>query len=180
MRALLVILVGAVMIGVCVAQNQELGTVVEFVPKSHSADSAFGYGLVAVVLQHADIDYLKPTFIARSADEFIRQYAQLPKGIQNCGIWITLAEDDAYSPEEKAMLEALKGLCRKHQFPLLIHVGKEDKGWQRFSSNRTNRFNQAMRPTASKPAICDWSVSRRERMLRGMHRGLAAADLEFR
>jgi hypothetical protein len=34
-----------------------------------------------------------------------------------------------------------------------------------------------MQLTASKPAVYAWSVCRRERMLRGMHRGLAAADL---
>ena len=40
--------------------------------------------------------------------------------------------------------------------------------------------NQAMQLTASKPAIYGWSVCRRERMLRGMHRGLVAADLVAR
>jgi hypothetical protein len=40
--------------------------------------------------------------------------------------------------------------------------------------------NQAMQLTASKPAVYASSVCRRERMLRGMHRGLAAADLVSR
>ncbi len=133
MRALIIVLAASLFSGICLAQNQELGTVVDFVPRSQAADSAFGYGLVAVVLQRADIDDLKPTFIARSADEFIRQFSRLPKDIQECGIWITLAENDPYSPEEKAMLGDLKKLCKKHNFPLLIHTGKEDKGWQRVS-----------------------------------------------
>ena len=37
--------------------------------------------------------------------------------------------------------------------------------------------NQAMQLTASKPAVYAFRVCRREYMLRGMHRGLAAADL---
>ncbi len=37
-----------------------------------------------------------------------------------------------------------------------------------------------MQLTASKPAIYAGGVCRRERMLRGMHRGLAAADLVSR
>jgi hypothetical protein len=41
------------------------------------------------------------------------------------------------------------------------------------------RLTQAML-TASKPAIYAWSVCHRRRMLRGMHRGLAAADLVSR
>ena len=40
--------------------------------------------------------------------------------------------------------------------------------------------NQAMQLTASKPAVYDRSVCRRERILLGMHRGLAAADLVSR
>ena len=40
--------------------------------------------------------------------------------------------------------------------------------------------NQAMQLTASKLAVRAWSVCRRERMLRGMDRGLAAADLVSR
>ncbi len=40
--------------------------------------------------------------------------------------------------------------------------------------------NQAMQLTASKPAIYAVGVCRRERMLRGMHSGLAAADLVSR
>ena len=42
------------------------------------------------------------------------------------------------------------------------------------------RPNQAMQLTASKPDVQAWSVCRRHRMLRGMHRGLAAADLVSR
>ena len=37
-----------------------------------------------------------------------------------------------------------------------------------------------MQPTASKPVVHAWSVCRLERMLRGMHIGLAAADLSAR
>ena len=44
----------------------------------------------------------------------------------------------------------------------------------------TNRSNQAMQLTASKPAVYAWCVCRRELILRGMHRGLAAADLVSR
>ena len=41
----------------------------------------------------------------------------------------------------------------------------------------SERSNQAMQLTASNPADCAWSVCRREHTLRGMRRGLAAADL---
>ena len=44
----------------------------------------------------------------------------------------------------------------------------------------TRTSNQAMQLTASKPVVYVWSVCRREPILRGMHRGLAAADLVSR
>jgi hypothetical protein len=42
------------------------------------------------------------------------------------------------------------------------------------------RPNQAMQLTASKPVVYTFSACRRARMLRGMHRGLAAADFVSR
>ena len=44
----------------------------------------------------------------------------------------------------------------------------------------TKPSNQAMQLTASKPAVYAFGVCRREGMLRGMHTGLAAADLVSR
>jgi hypothetical protein len=44
----------------------------------------------------------------------------------------------------------------------------------------TQPSNQAMQLTASKPAVYACGVCRRASMLRGMHRGLAAADLVSR
>jgi hypothetical protein len=44
----------------------------------------------------------------------------------------------------------------------------------------TERPNQAMQLTASKPAIYAFRACRRARMLRSMHIGLAAADLVSR
>ena len=41
----------------------------------------------------------------------------------------------------------------------------------------SRKSNQAMQLTASKPAVYVWGICHRERMLRFMHRGLAAADL---
>ncbi len=44
----------------------------------------------------------------------------------------------------------------------------------------SDRPNQAMQLTASKPVVYAGGVCHRERMLRGMHSGLAAADLGSR
>jgi hypothetical protein len=50
-----------------------------------------------------------------------------------------------------------------------VHIDREDA-----------KPNQAMQLTATKPVVYTSSVCRRERMLRWMHIGLAAADLVAR
>lgn len=125
------------LITTCWAQpNQYLGTSVKLVPKQQVSSSPFGeYGFVAMVLQQADENNLKPTFVAHSATEFIRLYRRLPADLQENGIWLSLAENDPYSAQEKRMLENLKALCKKHRLWLFIRTGPgfDDQGWTRVS-----------------------------------------------
>src|SRR5947209_13655227 len=97
--------------------NQELGTIVYFVPAQHAdADmGAHGRGFVAFVLQKTDENDIKPTFIAHSAAEFVAAYERLPRELQQYGIWLTLQEGDPYSSREKATLEELKILLLEAQ-----------------------------------------------------------------
>jgi hypothetical protein len=153
MRAALLILIGlALSLDTGYSRNtevqppvQELGTAVYFVPKQHADPDMrnHGHGFVTFVLQRTDENNLKPSFIAHSATAFISRYRRLPRELQQYGIWLTLQENNPYSPEEKAMLEELKSLCRRRKWPLLIHTGREDRGWQRFSSNFPKRSSQA-------------------------------------
>ena len=52
--------------------------------------------------------------------------------------------------------------------------------YRRVHCELPNASNRAMQLTASKPDVYAWSVCRRKRMLRRMHRRLAAADLVSR
>jgi hypothetical protein len=115
------------------AAVSELGTDVEFVPQSQAAESSFGAGLVAIVLQWTDADHIKPTFVARSAEDFVRQYLRLPASIQEHGIWITLAERDRYSPEELALLRHLEGRCRQAKILTFVRTGRQTEKWQHVS-----------------------------------------------
>jgi hypothetical protein len=132
--------------------NEQLGTVVYFVPKQHAEGNPFrDPGFVAVVLQQTDEKDIKPTFVAHSASEFVTRYRRLSLELQQCGIWLRLQENDPYSPEEKRMLEELKTLCSKHKLPLFIHTGQEvvTDDWQRFSCRSPERSNQTMKLTAT-------------------------------
>ncbi len=132
-----------------------------FVPKQHpDADmDAYGHRFVTFVLQQTDENNIKPTFTADSAADFVARYRRLPLKLQLYGIWLTLQEHDSYSPEEKAMLQELKVLCSKYKLPLFIRTGREDRGWQRFSSKRPKRSNQAHQPTADRRGNLHKTVS---------------------
>jgi hypothetical protein len=125
------------LIATCWAQpNEELGTMVNMVPKQQASRSPSGeHGFLATVLQQADENNLKPTFVAHSATEFIRLYRRLPVELQENGIWLSLSENDPYSAQEKTMLENLKTLCKKHRLWLFIRTGPgfDDQGWTRVS-----------------------------------------------
>ena len=127
----------------------ELGTVVHFVPSQHADASmrGYGHGFVAFVVQQADENVIKPTFVAHSAAEFVAAYRRVPRALQQRGIWLTLQDGDPYSSPEKAMFEELKVLCAKHKFILFIRTGW-DSLWDRFSGAPSQRSNHAMERTA--------------------------------
>ena len=68
-------------------------------------------------------------------------------------------------------------------FALLLLIGAVTYDFASYARRRgdgAQSSNQAMQLTASKPDIYASGVCRQTRMLRGMHRGLAAADLVSR
>ena len=154
MRTLSIFVAACLTTGICCAQNQELGTIVDFIPKSRVHESPFQQdGFVAIVLQQTDENDIKPTFVAHSATEFVSRYQRIPHELQQNGVWLTLLDGQPYSPEEKAMLSDLKRLCAKHRIPLFIHTGRKDRGRKRFSSGAPKTSNQAMERTADRRTL---------------------------
>ena len=57
------------------------------------------------------------------------------RAVQQNGIWVVVTHPDAYSEPEKALLEALKALCRKEKIPLFIaRAAQLPHGWQRYDN----------------------------------------------
>jgi hypothetical protein len=137
---------------------QELGTIVEMVPKQQASMNVFGeYGFLAIVLQRTEENNIKPTFVAHSAMEFVRHYRRLPAELQEYGIWLSLTENDPYSAQEKAMLEHLKVLCKKHSLPLFIRVGHDERDWKQFSSSPPERDIHRPKSLPSWSLCISWS-----------------------
>ena len=86
----------------------------------------------------------------------------------------TLAQAMKDAASLPAPVEVVEAIIREdEENRLLIAVGEVRK-------MVVQPPNQAMQLTASKPAVYASRICRRERMLDGMHRGLAAADLVSR
>jgi hypothetical protein len=54
-------------------------------------------------------------------------------GVQENGLWIVTTSPDAYSADEKRLLEEVKSLCRREKIPLFIcRASQLPDGWTRF------------------------------------------------
>jgi hypothetical protein len=70
--------------------------------------------------------------LQRSADllSFVRKQ---DAAVQSNGVWIVITHPDAYSEEEKALLEDVKSMCRTEQIPLFIcRASQLPNGWSRY------------------------------------------------
>ena len=127
----------------------------------------------------------------RQVKRFTLAYLELPRGAREVPM------DTEYLPPVPVYGVSRCFICALLRYePLHVLVGGRGGGRHSdsplvrsaqpaFSAARlavvsVDASNQAMQLTASKSAVYAWSVCRRERLLRGMHRGLAAADLVTR
>jgi hypothetical protein len=54
-------------------------------------------------------------------------------GVQENGLWIVTTHPDAYSEDEKRLLEEVKSMCRREKIPLFIcRASQLPNGWMRF------------------------------------------------
>ena len=54
-------------------------------------------------------------------------------GVQENGLWIVTTSPDAYSEDEKRLLEEVKSMCRREKIPLFIcRASQLPDGWLRF------------------------------------------------
>ena len=82
--------------------------------------------------------YLQPEKqqpILQSVEEIRAFFSKQDRAVQQNGIWVVVTHPDAYSEPEKALLEALKALCRKEKIPLFIaRAAQLPHGWQRYDN----------------------------------------------
>jgi hypothetical protein len=71
--------------------------------------------------------------VIQTAAEFLSYVRKQDSGVQENGVWIVTTHPDAYSAEEKMLLEQVKSLCRREKIPLFVSRASElPNGWKRF------------------------------------------------
>lgn len=69
----------------------------------------------------------------QSSADLLAFFRQQSADVQANGIWIVTTNPDAYSGEEKSLLEEVKTMCRSERIPLFICRASElPNGWIRF------------------------------------------------
>jgi hypothetical protein len=85
------------------------------------------------------VDYsrrLKPeshSVALQSVAEVLSFVRKQDAGVQENGLWIVTTSPDAYSEDEKKLLEEVKSMCPREKIPLFIcRASQLPDGWSRF------------------------------------------------
>lgn len=107
------------------------GISVHMLPKRVAELSSQKWGFVV-----SYANYLKPEMeqpVLQSTAEVLAYVRKQEGAVQENGIWVVTTHPDAYSAQEKQLLDDIKTLCRKQAIPLFIVRGSQlPYGWQRY------------------------------------------------
>lgn len=73
----------------------------------------------------------KITYVFQEANDLIDYFYTQPFLVRANGVWIVTTNPDAYSEQEKEILENIKKICKKKSIPLRICRGMDlPSGWK--------------------------------------------------
>jgi hypothetical protein len=113
------------------AQERSQGVSIRFMPKRAAGLVDAPWGLAVDPLPGWKPNQSR--HVIQTADGLMSFFHTQTAYVQSNGIWIVTTDPDAYSREEKALLEEVKSLCRAESIPLFICRGSElPDGWTRY------------------------------------------------
>lgn len=91
------------------------------------------WGFVVAYAQFLKPEQLQP--VLQSPTEVLAFIRKQDASAQENGLWIVTTHPDAYSEQEKNLLEDVKTLSRQKKFPLFVVRGSQlPNGWQRYDN----------------------------------------------
>ncbi len=114
-----------------IAPNRAKGVSMHMLPKRVAELGTMQWGLV---VSHAgDWKPGQKQIAFQNTRDFLEFYRAQSEEVQRNGAWIVVTDPDAYSDEEKRLLEDVKSMCRKEKIPLFITRAKDlPDGWKRY------------------------------------------------
>ena len=115
------------------APERERGVSMHMLPKWIADLQGQKWGFIIAYTAYLQPEKQQP--ILQSVEEIRAFFSKQDRAVQQNGIWVVVTHPDAYSEPEKALLEALKALCRKEKIPLFIaRAAQLPHGWQRYDN----------------------------------------------
>ena len=127
---LLVLLVGAGLVA-AKAQERSQGISVHMLPKRVADIGGQPWGFT---VDHSPHLKTEPNPVAlQTVAEVLSFVRKQDAGVQENGLWIVTTSPDAYSADEKKLLEEVKSMCRREKIPMFIcRASQLPDGWSRF------------------------------------------------
>jgi hypothetical protein len=127
-RRLVIVIVALLLILPAGAQQRAKGLSLHMLPMRVAALSGAPWGFT--VDRSANV---RGTATLQSADSLLDYFRQQSPQLQANGIWIVTTNPDAYSADEKSLLEDVKAMCRRERIALFIcRASQLPNGWVRY------------------------------------------------
>jgi hypothetical protein len=128
---LIVLFVGTLFTAAGVAQERSQGVSIHMLPKRAAELGGMAWGFSVDPSSRLNADSLH--VVIQTAAGLLSFVRKQDNEVQENGVWIVTTDPDAYSDEEKTLLENVKQLCRSEKIPLFICRGSDlPNGWSRY------------------------------------------------
>jgi len=114
-----------------VGQERTKGISVHMLPERVADIGGRPWGFTVDYSPRLKAEFQQPAI--QTVEDLLSFIRKRDKGVQENGLWIVTTHPDAYSEEEKMLLEDVKSMCRRENIPLFICRASElPNGWKRF------------------------------------------------
>lgn len=114
-----------------VAPERSKGVSVHMLPKRVADLGQKKWGFVVAYAEYLRPEQSEP--VLQTPNDVFAFIRKQDRSVQGNGIWVVTTHPDAYSDQEKKLLDDIKTLSRREKIPLFIVRGSElPNGWRRY------------------------------------------------
>ncbi len=112
------------------AQQRSQGISVHMLPRRVAEIGGMRWGFTVDSSPRLKPEGERP--VLQTTAEVLAYVRKQDESVQQNGLWIVITNPDAYSEDEKSLLEDVKSMCRREKIPLFIcRASQLPDGWTR-------------------------------------------------